>query len=292
VHKCDFVVFSPSFNFVSFFKDSVPIFIAKVLNIKYILWIHGNGLKSLFDNSNKLLKKYIKILFEASFFTVPVAVKIVEQNYNFFANNDKIRVIYNGIDDIESQLILEKNNQFINILFLSNMILTKGWKLLFDVAELICEKNDKINFIFAGQITSDKSYVFRTFSETRFKERIQYVGPKYGIEKEKLLKNADIFCFPTYYPLETFGIVNLEAMKYSLPIITSNIGGISEVVIDRKGGFVLNDINVKNLLEKVELLINDSELRINMGRYNKQRFEKEFTLNRTVSSWINLLIQA
>ena len=46
-----------------------------------------------------------------------------------------------------------------------------------------------------------------------------YVGTKYGIEKEKVFSQADIFAFLTFN--ETFGLVSLEAMKFGLPVVST-----------------------------------------------------------------------
>ena len=62
----------------------------------------------------------------------------------------------------------------------------------------------------------------------------------HGKEKENLMVLSDIFVFPSYYERETFGIVNIEAMSWGLPVITSNEGAISEIVQDGITGFIVN----------------------------------------------------
>lgn len=292
VYKPEIVIFSPAFNLISFIKDSIPIFLSELIfRKKCIIWVHGNGLKDLYDRGNLIFKKFIEYIFRHASYVVPVSSKIVSENYNYFNSNDKIFIINNGIDSkINNEKV--KNGSTINIIFFSNMILSKGWKILFNAAEILCEKYDNLSFLFAGEPWKNNSLINNVFKNCKYKDRIKYLGPLHGEEKEKLFLNADIFCFPTQYKYETFGIVNIEAMKYSLPVVTSNKGGIPEIIIDEKGGFILNEVTVETLMPKLERLINDSNLRISMGKFNKQKFDKEYTLDVFIEKWRKLLSKA
>ena len=84
---------------------------------------------------------------------------------------------------------------------------------------------------------------------------------------------------PTYYHNECFPLVLLEAMQFGLPIITSNEGAISEIVDNNITGFVLNDLNPKNLAYAIKKLINHTEISKNMGRRGKEKFDKLYNLN-------------
>ena len=63
-------------------------------------------------------------------------------------------------------------------------------------------------------------------------DRIAYVGRKVGEEKEAFFRQSDVFVFPTYYYNECFPLVILEAMEYKLPVISTNEGGIPDIVKD------------------------------------------------------------
>jgi glycosyltransferase involved in cell wall biosynthesis len=107
--------------------------------------------------------------------------------------------------------------------------------------------------------------------------QVHYVGKKYGTDKEAIFSKADIFAFPTYY--ETFGLVNLEAMQFCLPIVSTFEGGIPDVVNDGKTGFLVPQKDAKALADKLERLIKNPALRKQMGKAGREKYEKEFTLN-------------
>ena len=77
------------------------------------------------------------------------------------------------------------------------------------------------------------------------------------------LKKADVFIFPSH--LEGFPNVVLEALNYRLPIITTNVGGTSESVINDFNGYLIESKNKKQLLEAIILISSDEEKRINFS---------------------------
>jgi glycosyltransferase involved in cell wall biosynthesis len=107
---------------------------------------------------------------------------------------------------------------------------------------------------------------------------VEYQGKKYDKEKELAFLESDIFVLPTYYPCECFPLVNIEAMQYALPVISTREGGIPDVVVDGVNGFLIPNQNASTLAEKLEILIANSALRNAMGLAGKQLYEEKFTL--------------
>lgn len=81
---------------------------------------------------------------------------------------------------------------------------------------------------------------------------------------------------------EGFPLSILEAMSLQLPIIASNVGGISEQVIDGYNGFLIGRNDVNTLTDKIKLLMNSSTLRRQMGNNSRAFYEKEFKLEKMV----------
>lgn len=92
------------------------------------------------------------------------------------------------------------------------------------------------------------------------------------------LSNADIFVFPTYYDNECFPLVLLEAMEHGLPCISTNEGGISDIIENGKSGIIVKRQNAESLACAIETLINDREMRQRMGNEGRRLFETHFTL--------------
>jgi len=287
-YRPKYVIFIPAFNYYNLLRDFIFVFISFLLGNKNILWIHSGTTFDLKLSNKPFYNLISKNIFSISTCIVPCSSFLPKKNYMYFSEENKIYPINNGIEDLQNNKDIDfKKSGFLKIVFISNMELTKGWKVLFDAALLITSYSSKISFEFYGNPTSNstKNEIEKLFDEVR-DENIFYNGPVYGDEKIIALKSADLFCFPTYYPTEAFPLVILEAMACGLPVVTTDQGGITEAIIDGKGGFIVKKNDPKDLAEKLEILINDKELRLKMGQFNRQRYLENFTLEKFEENWI------
>lgn len=103
--------------------------------------------------------------------------------------------------------------------------------------------------------------------------------------------NMDVFVFPTYR--EGFGNVSIEAQLLKVPVITTNVTGAKDTVINGETGFIVEKNEVDAIVEKIELLINNENYRKNLGENGKKWIEKYFSndiiWNDLEQLYINLL---
>ena len=166
------------------------------------------------------------------------------------------------------------------ILFLSNLIPSKGVYVLLDACRVLKERGLAFICDFVGGETKEISAeVFREAVAARgLEEHVTYHGPKYGEEKHRFFVNADVFVFPTFYFNECFPLVLLEAMQWRLPLVSSDEGGIPDIVQDGVNGFVSPRQDVDSLANALEQLITNPALRQQMGEAGYRRYCEEFTL--------------
>jgi glycosyltransferase involved in cell wall biosynthesis len=89
------------------------------------------------------------------------------------------------------------------------------------------------------------------------------------------LDAADVFVLASHW--EGFPRSILEAMRAGLPVVASDVGGVREAVADGVTGFVVPAGNVQELAKKLQLLFRQKDLRLDLGRAGRQRYEAEFT---------------
>ena len=94
---------------------------------------------------------------------------------------------------------------------------------------------------------------------------------------------ADIYVHAS--KAETFPNTILEAMASALPVIASNVGGISEQVVDGVTGFLVESLNPNQLAKAVLRLLEDPSLRLQMGAAGLERVKEYFTLERQVKQY-------
>lgn len=263
-----------------YYKDFIIVAVLKIFGKKIIYHFHNKGVSARqhqpLDNLlYKITFKATKSILLSSLLYKDIA-KYVERNNVF--------VCANGIPEIENKFTVEKSfnstNKSCQLLFLSNMVIEKGVLVLLEACKLLKEKNINFQCHFVGDWSNVTE---RMFDQLVLKYNLSnYIfahGKKYNEEKLYFYNTADIFVFPTFYHNECFPLVLLEAMQFNLPVVSTNEGGIADIISDGVTGFIVPKNNALELAKKLQLLINNNELRVQMGTKGGIRFKTEFTLN-------------
>lgn len=272
---------------VGFYKDLFIVFILKFFKIKIIYHFHNKGISS--RQANKL----DNLLYKFTFKNTKIILLSECLYYDITKYMDKKDVFYcpNGILPPQKKILLNRNsNQPCRLLFLSNMMVEKGALVLLEACRLLKKKEIKFECQFVGAWSDISEKDFNT--EVLKNDLSLYVtayGQKYHEDKNLFFEEADVFVFPTFYHNECFPLVLLEAMQYSLPIISTPEGGIADIVLNGETGFLTQQQNVKLLTEKLELLILNPTLRESMGTAGKKRFDELFTMEKFENNLINIL---
>ena len=101
------------------------------------------------------------------------------------------------------------------------------------------------------------------------------------VENIKTFMNSiDIFLLTSLW--EGFGYVIVEAMACNKPTVAFNVSSNPEIIADKKTGFLIDDFNIDEFTDKIDLLINDNELREKFGNKAREIVEKRFEIDNTV----------
>ena len=273
----------------AFYRDVFFVFLIKIFILKIIYHLHNKGIK----NASKY--RLNKILYQFVFKNTKVI--LLSKNLYFdieqYVKLEHIEICPNGIPDInkEEVLSLKKEVSIIpKILFLSNLIESKGVYILLEALNILKNKNTNFEAIFVGGEGDILSEDFNNkIKNLDLQNEVRYLGKKYGKEKENIYLNSDIFVFPTFYHNETFGLVLIEAMQYSLPVISCPEGGIPDIVEDGINGILVPQKNIEELANAIEKLVYDSELRTKMGNEGRLKYEKQFTLETFEKKLVSIL---
>lgn len=259
--------------------------ICKIMNKKIVLHTHGSRFKEWYKSLNDGQRVKIKELFNESSGVI-VLSESWKEYYSSISNNKNIFVINNAIEDIDFKKykrIYPKNEHI--VLFLSSVCKRKG---VYDLLKAIKNINNpkdtskeisKVKFVFVGPY-EDKEEFFKEVDRLGIKDRCIFVGEVLGKERFKYFASADIFVLPSY--AEGLPVAILEAMSFGLPIISTTVGAIPEVV-KRENGILIKpgDINaLKNAILK--LSASDSSLKnnsipVSYNKNNKDKINKNYT---------------
>lgn len=196
------------------------------------------------------------------------------------APEKKSIVIHNGFnfERIENIVSVERIREKFRIdtKYIVGMVATfsdyKDYATYFKAAQMVLNKRMDVTFLAVGKNTD--SAMARSHIEGKFLKYFRLLGRQSDIES--LVNAMDIGVLSTI----TEGISNsiLEYMALGKPVIATSGGGTSEIVDDQKTGFIINHANSEELSKKIDLLLNNTEMRLAMGKCGKDRILEAFSI--------------
>ena len=276
-HRPYLCYFSLSSQFVPFYKDTLLILLVKLFRIKLVYHFHNKGVRL---RQHKYIddKLYWLVLHNS---TVILLSEKLYPDVEKYVNKNQVFYCSNGINDSETQhslTLLRVNKASVQIFFLSNLIVSKGIFVLLDACKILQEKSIAFHCTMVGDVGDVSEHWFNLkLVEMGLSNNVNYIGKRYGNEKDALFANSDIFVHPTLN--DCFPLVLLEAMKNSLPIVSTFEGGIPDIVNNNITGFLVPRNDASALAEKLELLISNPDLRLEMGKEGRKKYKSEFTLS-------------
>lgn len=274
---------------VGFYKDLPLALLVKLFRKKLVLHYHNKGVVNYQDRLIDHL--FYKILFKNS--KVILLSEKLYEDISKYVDKDDVYYCPNGIPVVEySNNNRPMQNIIPQLLYLSNLIESKGVYVLLEALALLI--NEGVVFhcnLVGGEADISSKQLNKKISDLNLDEYVTYLGKMYGDEKNDILKSSDIFVFPTFYPNECFPLVLLEAMQFNLPIISTNEGGIPDIVRNGITGFLVDKQSSKQLGEKIKYLIENPTNASLMGKQGYEDFVKNYTLEVFEKKLVNILNQ-
>ena len=176
------------------------------------------------------------------------------------------------------------------LLFLSNLIPSKGVYVLLDACRMLHEQGLSFVCDFVGGETKE---IDRATFDAAVKERglegiARYQGPKYGEEKERYWESADIFVQPTYE--DCFPLTIVEAMQHRLPVVSTTEGAVPDLIQHGVNGYTVERKEAAPLAEALAQLITHPSLRHEMGAAGYARYKELYTLEAFERQFVSCLV--
>ncbi|MHA1250810.1 MAG: glycosyltransferase family 4 protein, partial [Candidatus Helarchaeota archaeon] len=225
--------------------------------------------------------------------------RLIKKIHNL--NENKIKVIYIGVNlkDLEiSGSKEELRNQF-NIPLDLKMILSVGRHVARKNFDLVIRAikeikkirpNLKIKYYLIGD-GPETERLKKLVKELKLEKNVEFLGRCDVTMRNKFYKMSDIFIMPSITrkkDIEGFGLVFLEANYFKVPVIGTKSGGIVEAVIDGVTGFLIEQNNLNELIEKILILLDNEELRSKLGENGQKRVIKNFQWDFLINDYVNL----
>lgn len=262
-------------------KIQLPVFLYSCLwRKRTIIHIHV-GDSMILDHKNDGLFKYVlakatKVVVLADSFK-----GIMKQAFNVQAE-----VLYNPIDSIEK---IEKGKKDNYILFASIARPNKGYDTLLKAYRIIAEKHPEWGLVMAG--FGDSQEAKDLICELELTDKVAVHKWCDRATMNNLYKNAGIFCIASLK--EGFPMTFLEAASYGVPIVTTPVGGLKDIIKNEENCMVFNFNDHTMLAEQIIKLIENNTLRDLISKELKLLIKNKFSVsvvNRDITSLYNNII--
>jgi len=240
---------------------------------------------------NLIIRHYLKYVNQI--FAVSCALKeALEQN-----NIKEVRVIHNGIDLKEWQPDEKQIEEFKKrynlfskkvVFFGGRLGGWKGGEELIEAMQNAVQQIPEAVLLVAGQ-ENDYS---RKMSQLAKEKGVSMILTGW-LEKEELKAAyycSDLVTTPSLC-LDTFNLINLEAMVCQKPVVTTCFGGAPEVVINGETGYIVNPLNIRMMADRIIDLLKDSEKAKQFGQSGYQRAKEEFDLSKQAEKYLTYFKQ-
>lgn len=284
-HRYDLCYCAITCHGSGFLKDAPFVLLCKMFGRKIVIHQHNKGMAKDVDRS--VYRWLLPMVYRNA--------KVILLSWHLYSDIEKVvdkkdvLICPNGIKPTVDPNFKREPNTVPHILFLSNLLIDKGVLVLLDALKILKDKGYSFVCDFVGSETKDIDAVrFTKEVEKRGLNSIAvYHGCKYGKEKDFYFKQAETFVLPSFN--EAFPLVNIEAMEYKLPIVSTNVGGIPDEVKDEDSGFVVEPKDTNALADAICKLIGDAQLRRKMGDKAYALFREYFTQQHFEESFVEAL---
>lgn len=252
-------------------------FVKNISSIKDIYWLIRNTqyfLRQYFGRQRRFVLHSDKVIAVSQY----VKKALVSET---FVDERRVEVIHNGVDG--DLYRTERNNRdvggLVHIYFIGRIERSKGILTVIDIINKI-DRDVVLHVVGSGPCQKEAE---KLVAKYKIQEKVIFHGkmPHYEFIKKV---NPDIFVFPTKR-VEGFPMVIVEAMFAGMPTVAFDWGGVSDAVIDEKTGFLISANKNEEFTEKLVKLIDDFEMRKEMGKNSREIAEKDYTIDTMVDRY-------
>ncbi len=253
---------------LAWLKDTFYIFGGKLFHAKVLVHVHAASFGELYAKRNWIERTYTKFVFGMADCIIALSESWAKAIKGITPGN--ILVMPNCVDTTAIQPPSNGGRKKNSVLFLGSLGQRKGTFDLVDAWIKLNQKGVELSLWLAGsdddRFASDK--IKNAVEKFSFRESCHLLGPIEGEKKIALLQQATLLALPSYN--EGMPMAVIEGMAAGLPIISTNVGGIPELVNDGENGYLLNPGDVEGLSEKLARLVLDGQLCQQMGLRSRE----------------------
>lgn len=224
---------------------------------------------------------------------IVVISNALRESFENHITENKISLIFNGIDVNDYSLSSKETHDDVNILLTGRIVPQKGQLEAIQAIHILKVKYGiEVKLYFAGEIPTYESgayydKIWKKIKEYQVDDQVVFLGEVEDISSTRARMDMEIIC--SWY--EAFGRVTIEAMCSQIPVIGANSGGTVDIIIDGKTGLLYEKGNPEDLAEKIKWVCENPEKVEELIKAGRERVDVSFTIQKTVDKIVQLLEQ-
>lgn len=290
----------------SFIRVGVPYFIARIIraDMRVVVSLHGSVFMSWEKDS--LLNRVFMPFLKSARYTTVLGTNQKAHLIELGLSKERIRVVPNTceLDLMDELSVKSKQNAEgpVKLLHLSLLIESKGYPLYLEALEILAHEPPPmpIEAILCGPLSytayckrftndADKSSWIEKKVDAINRcsagmVKVKWIRGAKGTNKAQLFRDAQIFVFPSQFPVEAQPLVLLEAMASGCALITSTVGEIPSTV-DASCASLLETVSAEGLAQAIRDLVGDGQRRAALARVGLDRLHGPFSLETYADTW-------
>jgi len=211
--------------------------------------------------------------------------KIVKNLYYNLLGDERISTIPFGVDESIFYPINKKKNNVFEILYVGSLTNIKGVPLLIKALPYILKEEPNVILKIVGK-GNQKTYLNAMVKKLNIDKNVIFSGFIPHNKTPKFFQQCDVFCYPTLG--EPFGKSIIEAMACGKAVITTNIGGPSEIVSNGVDGVLVPPRNEGAIASGILDLINNENKRLKLGERARKTVEEKYSWEKISSKYHEL----
>ena len=266
----------------SFKRKTIMADIAKRAGKKVIFHEHSGEFARDFEAGDNAYRKKVRNAFNAA----DRVIVLSEEWRDYFADNimldtGKLIVLHNGVP-IPSIICSPCKHQ--DVLFLGRLDVRKSPDVLLRASVAALNAVPEMRLIFGGDGDLDR---YKALSRhLGIDDRCDFLGWVTGKEKEHLFERAGIYCLPSKN--EAMPMSVMEAMAYGVPVISTNVGGVPQLIEDGVEGLLMDVDDVEGLSDRLLELASLPERRAELGLAGRRKIENSFSVQSSIDRLVRI----
>ena len=273
------VHFNTSLNFRAYWRDLAYIIVAKACGARVLYQVHGGALPQQFFRGNRVLTAFLRATLQLADAVVVLAQAELEA-YRRFVPGQQVLTVPNAIDCGPYARVSRSRSdpaQPLKLAYVGRLIRSKGLYEVVQAMSIVRAHGIKARLVIAGS-GPEESALPAYADKLGVASDVRFTGPIFGERKIGMLAESDAFVLATYR--EGLPYALLEAMAAGLPVITTRIGAIPDVVADGVHGLFVPDHDPEAIYRAIAELSANRDLLARMSAACRARVAAAYSMER------------